>query len=76
MKPSRVGQNKQLFFGSGKKIDNRKDFKKQCILLSMRLTTAVIPIIKTLVIDILIEATASISGILSYVHVFNIVGMK
>ena len=34
----------------------------------MKLTTAVIPIINTLLIDILIEATASISGILSYFH--------
>ena len=42
----------------------------------MKLTTAVIPtIINTLVmIDILIEATTSISGILSYFHsVFSII---
>ena len=68
VKPSRVGQKIAAIWKQRKRLTRVKDYKKQCILVSMKLTTAVIPIINTLVIDILIEATASISGILSYFH--------
>ena len=41
------------------------------MLVRMKLTTTVIPIINTLVIDILIEATTSIAGILLFFHCFQ-----
>ena len=41
------------------------------MLVRMKLTTTVIPIINTSVIDILMEPTASIAGILLFFHCFQ-----